>query len=208
MVWLLESVPIRRPLKERMAGLFPPEEPLSRAARGETLLKVAGILFLRGCGCFRIIPPGFSHLLPHAFFVAVFGFFAKPWIPGTFLLLLLVSLDLAPCYWHHLLPGIITALQTLLTCLPHSPETQSSACKVLLSRAACGQQRIQWLFGREMFLSLLRLGHALGSWWQGFRLGDNMTWSQTADNMTWSSFAWKQIVMVTPAFSKEGTTQS
>lgn len=91
---------------------------------------------------------------------------------------------------------------------PHSPETQSSACKVLLSRAACGQQRIQWLFGRETFLSLLRLGHALGSWWQGFRLGDNMTWSQTADNMTWSSFAWKQIVMVTPAFSKEGTTQS
>lgn len=46
------------------------------------------------------MPLGFSHVLPHANYTMLF-FSAEPWIPGTFLLQLPVSLVLAPCHWHH-----------------------------------------------------------------------------------------------------------
>lgn len=66
------------------------------------------------------MPLGFSHLLPPANYTALISS-AEPWIPGTFLLQLPVSLALAPCHWHHLQLTEYPGPAALSVCLLTSP---------------------------------------------------------------------------------------
>lgn len=105
MVWLVGGVPIRCPCRDGTAGLFPCEEVITRRARRETLLRVAGIWFLSDQGCFWIMSRGFHtcYLVPITLLsLILFYFIGEPQIQGMLLLQLPVTLYQAPCHWHHL----------------------------------------------------------------------------------------------------------